>query len=326
MSKPEIFVAAGLILKPDGSLLLGQRPADKPWAGWWELPGGKIEAGETVLQALARELKEEIDIEVTEATPWVHYVHEYPKNIVHLTFCKVTGWRGTPQGLENQQLAWIDPKGPVQVGPLLPATEPPLRWLRLPERYLLTSIDTVDNLPAFLTQLARAAKTGIGMVQFREPAWAARTGEAKVLEQAFQAVREACHQNGLICLVNSIHPASWWSQADGVHLRAQDLTGFDTSAHDLTWVGASVHSEHDLAQARAAGADFAVLGHVLPTPSHPGQAALGWERFETLARNAGMPVYAIGGQSQATLKEAQHKGAQGIAAIRGLLPEADQAR
>ena len=72
MSKPEIFVAAGLILKPDGSLLLGQRPADKPWPGWWELPGGKIEAGETVLQALARELKEEIDIDVTEASPWVN--------------------------------------------------------------------------------------------------------------------------------------------------------------------------------------------------------------------------------------------------------------
>src|SRR5690606_35106195 len=92
MSKPFIDVAAGMILRADGSLLLAERPADKPWAGWWELPGGKIEPGETTLEALGRELKEELDIDVTHATPWVTYTHEYPKNIVRLAFCKVTGW------------------------------------------------------------------------------------------------------------------------------------------------------------------------------------------------------------------------------------------
>ena len=320
MSKPEIFVAAGLILKPDGSLLLGQRPADKPWPGWWELPGGKIEPGETVLQALVRELKEEIDIDVTEARHWVHYVHEYPKNIVHLTFCKVTGWNGTPRGLENQQLAWVDPTGVIQVGPLLPATEPPLRWLRLPERYVLTSINSPENLAPFLKQLALAAKAGVGMVQFREPEWATRTGQEKALEEAFQAVLATCRENGLICLVNSAHPAHWWTQADGVQVRTQDLASFDRSQLEVKWLGASVHTADDLTLARTAGADFAVLGHVLPTPSHPGQAALGWEKFETLARQAGMPVYAIGGQSEDTFKQAQVSGAHGIAAIRGLMP------
>ena len=73
-NKPRIHVAAGLVLRADGALLLGQRPADKPWPGWWELPGGKLEPGETALQALARELKEEIDITVTRATRWVTYV------------------------------------------------------------------------------------------------------------------------------------------------------------------------------------------------------------------------------------------------------------
>ena len=320
MSKPEIFVAAGLILKPDGSLLLGQRPADKPWPGWWELPGGKIEAGETVLQALARELKEEIDIDVTEASPWVNYVHEYPKNIVHLAFCKVTGWTGTPRGLENQQLAWVNPKGPIHVGPLLPATEPPLHWLKLPERYLLTSINTTENLHPFLQQLEQAARQGVGMVQFREPAWAAQPGQAAALEAAFQAVLAACREHGLLCLVNSTHPAHWWTQADGVQVRAQDLASINRPALNVKWLGASVHSANDLALARSAGADFAVLGHVLPTPSHPGQTALGWDGFEALAQHAGMPVYAIGGQSGDTLKQAQRHGAHGVAALRGFLP------
>ena len=319
MSKPEIFVAAGLILKPDGQLLLGQRPADKPWPGWWELPGGKIETGESVLQALARELKEEIDIEVTEATHWVRYTHEYPKNIVHLSFCKVTGWTGTPRGLENQQLAWVNPKETLEVGPLLPATEPPLRWLRLPERYLLTSINTPDNLPMFVDSMRQAVAAGVGMVQFREPAWAARCGHDATLEHAFETVLSECRARNVPCLVNSVHPSHWWTRADGVQVRAQDLPQIDRNSLEGKWVGASVHSARDVEQARQHGVDFAVLGHVLPTPSHPEQAALGWDEFARLAQNAGMPVYAIGGQSGATLHQAQQYGAHGVAAIRGLL-------
>lgn len=109
MSKPFIDVAVGIVLRDDGRVLLGQRPAGKPWPEWWELPGGKIEPGETVREALVRELKEELDIDVTAATPWVTYVHEYPKTIVELAFCQVTAWEGEPRGLENQALLWVDP-------------------------------------------------------------------------------------------------------------------------------------------------------------------------------------------------------------------------
>jgi len=105
--KPHIRVSAGLLLRPDGQLLLAQRPQGKPWAGWWELPGGKLDAGETVLQALARELFEELGVRVTQAVRWVKYVHEYTDNIVELNFCRVTGWQGTPSGCENQALVEI---------------------------------------------------------------------------------------------------------------------------------------------------------------------------------------------------------------------------
>lgn len=321
MSKPFLDVAAGLITKPDGSLLLGERPADKPWPGWWELPGGKIEAGETVLQALARELKEELDIDVTEATPWVTYTHEYPKNIVRLAFCRVTGWNGTPTGLEGQRLAWVDPKSPLNVGPLLPATEPPLRWLRLPEQYLLTSIGSTANLDDFLKRLEQAFASGVGMVQFREPAWAAQAEQASAVASAFEAVLSLCQRHGVLCLVNSAHPQAWWSRADGVHLRQRDAASFDRSTLPNKWVGLSVHAQGELEQVKKIEADFVVLGHVLPTPSHPGQAALGWQTFNQIAQNAGVPVYAIGGQSLATVAEARQHGAHGIAAIRGLLPD-----
>ncbi|HCP78711.1 MAG: NUDIX hydrolase [Pusillimonas sp.] len=320
MSKPVIDVAAGLILKPDGALLLGQRPADKPWPGWWELPGGKIEAGETVLQALARELKEELDIEVTQATPWVTYVHEYPKNIVRLAFCKVTGWNGVPTGLEGQSLAWVDPNAPIEVGPLLPATEPPLRWLRLPSQYLITGIQHPGNLETYLIQLKKALDRGVRLVQFREPEWAS-SDHANTLYPAFQQVLNICRAAGAQCLVNSTHPKAWWTEGDGVHLRAQDIHDFERSVLPKPHLcGASVHNNTELALAQNINADFVVIGHVCPTPSHPGESVMGWRQFATLAGQAGRPVFAIGGQTEKTYITAQEHGAHGIAAIRGLLP------
>ncbi|MBB5214671.1 Nudix family hydrolase [Parapusillimonas granuli] len=326
--KPFIRVAAGVILKPDGSVLLGRRPADKPWPGWWELPGGKLEPGETVLEALARELKEELDIEVTDASPWVTYTHEYPKNIVQLAFCQVRGWVGEPRCMEDQQLAWVDPsRTPLPVGPLLPATEPPLRWLRLPDRYLITAIGGADGLAAYLARLEKALSAGVRLVQFREPAWAGNGAEDA--HAAFRRVLRQCRRHGARCLVNSCHPESWWAEADGVHLRAADArlraAGVPASGADATrplqsvapgLLGVSAHTAADLDAARALGADFAVLGHVLDTPSHPGQAGMGWARFAELARDAGLPVFAIGGQSEATLADARRHGAHGIAGIR----------
>lgn len=336
MSKPFINVAAGLILRADGSLLLAQRPDGKPWSGWWELPGGKIEAGESVLEALARELKEELDIDITEATPWVTYTHEYEVNIVRLAFCRVTAWTGVATGIEGQQLAWVDPQLSLAVGPLLPATEPPLRWLRLPNQYLLTSIGGSAGLAPFLDKLTTALQDGIKLVQFREPNWLADQAGIDGYA-AFQQVMQRCHELGARCLVNSCHPQSWWAQADGVHFRAADAS--TTAALDYAalkaaappvaapgdipdtpplLIGVSAHNADDLQAARKLNADFAVLGHVLDTPSHPGQPGMGWERFAQLAELASLPVFAIGGQSAGTVRIARQHGAHGIAGIRQL--------
>lgn len=323
MSKPFLDVAAGIILRPDGHILLGQRPADKSWSGWWELPGGKIEAGESVLQALARELEEELGIHVTASAPWVTYVHEYPKTIVRLSFCKVTAWEGEPRGMESQQLAWVDPQAPLQVDPVLPATEPPLRWLTFPDRYLISHIGSSDNLPAWLLRLDTALEHGIRLVQFREPEWQARAqdddAEFERLKAAFTTVLERCRAAGARCLVNAVHQESWWTQADGVHLRAVDVQMGRAIPPRPAWVAASVHNEAQRQAAAGMKVDFMVMGHVLPTPSHPESEPMGWERYADLASGAGCPVYAIGGQTADTLPIAQQHGAHGIAFMRGEL-------
>lgn len=122
-----VDVAVGLLLRPDGSFLLCTRPPGKAYAGYWEFPGGKVELGEDVLTALARELSEEIGIEVQQAVLWQVLVVDYPHALVRLHFCKVSVWSGEITMLEGQQHAWQS--HPVQVAPILPGTVPVLAWL-----------------------------------------------------------------------------------------------------------------------------------------------------------------------------------------------------
>jgi len=315
MSKPELQVAVGLIQTGQGQLLLAQRPADKPWAGWWELPGGKIERHETPEQALKRELQEELGIDAQQCRPWVVHSHDYPENRVHLHFFHVTAWNNPIQAREGQQFAWVEIAHPTTVEPLLPATRLPLRWLQLPPHYVLTRIGHPDQLPFYLQTLEHTLKQQTSLVQFREPNW---HGSTAALKHALQAVVALCHRYHSQCLINSLHPEAWQQLADGVHFRAQDAAAQLGKSHYDGLIGISAHNTQELALAKDIQADFAVLGHVLPTPSHPNQAALGWSRFAKLTAQAGLPVYAIGGQSSTTLAHAQSLGAHGIAGIRGL--------
>lgn len=327
MSERIVDVAAGVIRRADGMLLLGQRPEGKPWSGWWELPGGKVEPGETVREALTRELQEEIGIQVTVAQPWVTYVHVYPEKTVRLSFCQVTAWEGEPQGLEEQALAWVWPEQAHAVGKLLPATLPVLRWLRLPERYGITSIGGPGGLPDFLVRLDLALAAGLRLVQLREPAWSDGVA-AQTLHDAMLTIRDRCRAAGARLLINSVHPWEWAREADGLHLRAADAAAELASTlrspnlgalPDGALLGVSAHTPADVAQARRLDADFVVVGAVLPTASHPDATGIGWDGFTTILQDAGLPAYAIGGQSSETLTDARNAGAHGIAGIRALI-------
>jgi 8-oxo-dGTP diphosphatase len=317
MPEKIIDVAVGVLLRPDGTVLLGNRPEDKPWPGWWELPGGKLEPGESVMQALARELHEELGIQIHTATPWVTYVHTYPTTTVRLAFCRVTGWDGEPQGLEGQLLRWVPLTQALDVPKLLPATYPPLRWLNLPEVYAISSAGSPQSLAAFQQRLAQGLKEGIKLLQWREPGWPEGPASTS-LKTAFDAVLAQCHAAGARVVINSVHPSAWWVQGDGVHLRAADALGINVRpelpAGHL--VGISTHDLSELKHARKLEADFAVLGPVLPTASHPDHPGIGWEEFARLNQQAGLPVYALGGQSVETLAQAKSVGGHGFAGLR----------
>ena len=121
-------VAVGVLVRPsDNAFLLTTRPLGKPYAGYWEFPGGKLESGETALEALGRELNEEIGIHVQEAVLWRQDMFDYPHALVRLQFCLVTQWLGDIEVRENQAFKWCEL--PVTVRPLLPGTFPVLDWL-----------------------------------------------------------------------------------------------------------------------------------------------------------------------------------------------------
>ena len=125
IDRKEVDVAVGVLIRPDGSFLLTSRPPGKVYAGYWEFPGGKLEAGETVEQALRRELQEEIGITIGPAEPWKVERVDYPHALVRLNFCKVHQWTGELHMHEGQQFAWQ--QLPVQVAPELPGTVPVLQ-------------------------------------------------------------------------------------------------------------------------------------------------------------------------------------------------------
>lgn len=121
-----IDVAVGILMKPNGDVLLAQRPAGKPYSGYWEFPGGKVEAGESIFCALKREFLEELGVEILRAEAWCGVEHVYPHAHVRLHFYISHEWRGEPRSLEGQAFAW---QGAVSVEPLLPATIPLIEWI-----------------------------------------------------------------------------------------------------------------------------------------------------------------------------------------------------
>jgi 8-oxo-dGTP diphosphatase len=298
-----------VITRPDGSFLLGQRPAGKVYAGYWEFPGGKIEAGEGALPAIARELHEELGIEIETAYPWLTRDYDYAHAAVRLHFFRVVKWAGTLHGRESQRFVWQSPEA-VSVDPLLPANAPILRALRLPPVYAITHASEL-GVTEQLRRLEPALARGLKLVQVREKA----LGEKTLRDFAARVIGRA-HAHGARVLVNGNAQLARDLGADGVHLTAAQLNDA-RQRPDCGLVGASCHDAGEMERAQAVGADLVVLGPVLPTPTHPGAAGLGWVQFAALLKECPLPVYALGGLMPTDLETAWRHGAHGISMMRG---------
>jgi len=304
-----VEVAAAVIERPDGSFLLAQRPAGKVYAGWWEFPGGKVEPGEPAERALARELHEELGIDVRTAYPWITRVHAYEHATVRLNFFRVTQWSGEPHPRERQAVAWQSFGAPI-ASPMLPANAPVLAALALPREYAITDAESL-GVDVLLSRLESRLREGLRLVQVRDKNLPDRTAFAK-------KVVDLAHRHGAKVLVNGgpVDKDGAHAMGDGIHLTARQLMGLKRRpARGLA--AASCHTREELARAMQLELDFAVLGPVLDTASHRGAATLGWDGFAAIARGASIPVYAIGGMRREQIEAAWRAGAHGLAMISG---------
>ncbi len=309
-----VEVAAAVMLRADGrEFLLAQRPEGKVYAGYWEFPGGKLEAGESVRQALIRELNEELGITVTACSPWLTRQFTYPHATVRLHFWRVTAWRGEigiTAPLEHAAVDWLECGKSAHVAPILPANDPILKALALPTTMAITMGES-EGVERQLERLEEALDNGLRLIQVRDKGWP----PAERLWFAETVTRIARQRQALV-LINDSEEIARQVGADGVHMSAARLASCH-SRPDFAWVGASCHSAAEIARAGELGLDYALLGPVLPTATHPEASGLGWDGFSAAATGNTIPVFALGGLQANLLGEAQQHGAHGIAMMRG---------
>ncbi len=282
-------VAAAAIFNRRGEVLLALRPAHKHQGGLWEFPGGKVEDIEQVLEALKRELHEELGITITRARPLIRIPHHYPDKSVLLDVWRVDQFLGEPHSREGQRIEWVA-QDKLSQRDYPAANLPIINAVRLPVLYLITGEPEQDDR-AFLDRLERCLQGGVRLIQLR-----AKTLDEKHYRKLAQQALELCAPYDARLLLNAAPALVNEIGAHGVHLTGARLLELDRRPlGERHWVAASCHNQAELEHAMRIHADFAVVAPVLPTPTHPGAVALGWQGLQRLTELATLPVYALGG-------------------------------
>lgn len=314
--------AVGVIRRDDGFVLLAERPVGKPWAGYWEFPGGKIEENEMPIEALKRELQEELGITAIVLYPWLMRSFDYeakydasgklesPAKTVRLHFFVVVQWQGEPVGLEKQALSWQNPEK-LAVAPMLPANSPIFNALVLSPVYAVTNLNELGE-DLFFERLKLALEQGLRIIQVREK----QLSPDNLLLFAERVIAMASSYGAKVMINSDLHLAAK-VKAAGVHLSARDLMQLQAKPEGLL-CGASCHNRQELAQAAMLGLDYVMLSPVQKTLSHADTQPLGWSGFSDLAAGYPLPVYALGGMQIADLHTARLHGAHGIAMQRSI--------
>lgn len=309
-----VHVAVGVIVNADGKILIAKRPLSAHQGGLWEFPGGKVDAGESIEQALVRELHEELAIDVLASQPLIQIRHHYPDKSVLLDVHKITQFLGNPIGNEGQPIQWVDARE-LNNFSFPAANRPIISAINLPERYAITGayLDNVD----FMVRLNRVLAAGLRIVQFRVADFGADTHQS-LLDDAIQAVNQS---NARLVINSSLAEFNHLTHSLpgkklGLHLKRHHAAEINTRpvGQDVLF-GVSCHNAEEIVHAQNIGADYLLLSPVLPTTSHPAINPLGWDSFSALVELVNIPIYALGGVGEGHIKIAQSCGAQGVAGI-----------
>lgn len=312
--RQNLHVMVGVLRDRDGRILINQRPVGKSQAGRWEFPGGKLEPGESPEAGLRRELHEELGVVAGPMQSLLVVRHQYTDISVVLDVREIAHFGGVPRSREQQALKWVAAED-LPDEDILEADRAIVQALRLPDRLLITPDPRTSE--SFLSTLERALDAGIRCVQFR-----ANSLNRDHYLALGEKVLAACRGRARV-LLNSDTDILAALPADGIHLNGARLREHARIGRPLPaeqWLSASCHNAFELALAHRAGVDFAMLGPVRVTRSHPEVQPTGWAGFRSMAVGAPFPVFALGGMRMQDADQARRNGARGIAAIRGLWP------
>jgi 8-oxo-dGTP diphosphatase len=310
-----VHVAAAVIRRLDGKVLIARRSAEQHQGNLWEFPGGKLEEGESPKAGLARELAEELGIQVTSARPLIKVAHDYPDKQVLLDVWEVDGFEGQPHGVEGQPLEWVAPRSLGNYD--FPAANLPIvAAARLPSSYVITP----DGLPRaeLLGGLRAAIAQGVRLLQLRAP----NLYDPQYRDLAVDAAG-LCAAKAQLMLKG---PLEWLGDfpSAGWHLTSEQLRKYAPNGRPFPadrWLAASCHGPEELELAERMGVDFVTLSPVQPTQTHPEAVPLGWVQAEQLIAGFNKPVFLLGGVGPADAPRAWDIGAQGVAGIRAFWPE-----
>jgi 8-oxo-dGTP diphosphatase len=309
-----VHVAVGVIVNSDGKILIAKRSLSAHQGGLWEFPGGKVDASETIEQALVRELREELAIDVLASQPLIQIRHHYPDKSVLLDVHKITQFFGTPIGNEGQPIQWVDAKE-LNNFEFPAANRPIISAINLPEKYVITGayLDDVD----FVARLNRVLAAGLRIVQLRVTDFSADIHQT-LLDAVLEMINQSNAKLVINCSLAEFNRAiqSCPYKNFGLHLNHHHAAVINERpvGPDVLF-GVSCHNAEEIVHAQNIGADYLLLSPVLQTASHPSATLLGWESFSALVELANIPVYALGGVSEEDVTIAQSCGAQGIAGI-----------
>ncbi|NOX08962.1 MAG: Nudix family hydrolase [Gammaproteobacteria bacterium] len=306
-------VAVAVIRDKRARVLIAKRPDNVDQGDLWEFPGGKLESGESSYQALLREIKEELDLEVVAAHPLIQIPYCYPDRKVLLDVWLVDEFQGVMHACEGQPVQWVSQDLLAEYS-FPQANRAIIHAIRLSDRYLITPDSTPYSQPMFLDDLRISLEAGVRLVQYRDPLLS-----AKDYQDYAGPVVQLCQEYGADILLNADAAMVSACGAQGVHLNGDRLWSLsERPLGEAQWVAASCHTRDDLLQAARIGVDFVVLSPVKVTQSHPHAVPIGMAALAGLIRDVGFPVYALGGMLPVDLGEVRACGAQGIAAITGL--------
>jgi 8-oxo-dGTP diphosphatase len=314
-----VHVAVAVIVrdsKAGREVLISKRPLTAHQGGLWEFPGGKVEPNETVTQALARELNEELGLDVPLSSaspiPLIRIPHDYGDKRVVLDVWTVTQFSGEPKGMEGQPVHWVgvDSLGDYEFPE---ANKPIINALILPERYLITP--DFESLTAACKYVVSACNEGYRLFQFRQHALS--DGE---YERWAESLLEAVSESPGVRLFLNRDPrrlSPYLLERVGLHLSAMLAEQYASLnlARRPRWLAGSCHNKVELLLAEQLGVDFAVLSPVSETTSHPEVEPIGWDTFKMLVAEVAFPVFALGGLGSESIARSKQFGGQGVAAI-----------